>query len=93
MPLWVSPSLRQGGGEGEKPGEGGGFRTEFAEMGRAGRGGRERPGEKTQEPGVVAICSTCLGDPKGRCQVAAGYEGQSSQERSQLQRQIWKPSA
>lgn len=66
---------------------------EFAEMGRAGWGGQERPGEKTQEPGVVAICSTCLGDPKGRCQVAAGYEGQSSQERSQLQRQIWKPSA
>lgn len=65
----------------------------FAEMAKVGCGGRGRPGEKIQKPGVVVIRSTCLGDPKGRCQVAAGYEGQNPQERSQLQRQIWKPSA
>lgn len=66
---------------------------EFAEMVKVRWGGRERLGEKIQKPGVVVICSTCLGDPKGRCQVAAGYEGQNSQERPRLQRQIWKPSA
>lgn len=44
-------------------------------------------------PSSAVACLACLGDPKGRCQVAAGCEGRSSKERSQPPRQIWKSSA
>lgn len=50
----------------------------FAEMGRMRWGGCERIGERIQKSSMATICLTCLGDPKGRCQVAAGYEGRSS---------------
>lgn len=48
-------------------------RVRFAE----GGGGWEKTGENIQKSSLAMICLTCLGDPKGRCQVAAGYVGRS----------------